>query len=91
MTPHHNPAVELQRHGFCVVDPATDRFACDPDDATHGFSMGAGWHVGWCGPRGKVTVWADKGAAQYVATRLKGQVATVPRCNGWCVEWEVVR
>jgi hypothetical protein len=88
--PHHNPAVEPERPGYCVHDPATDLFACAESDTIGPVTRNRTASVGWCGPRGPVTVWASLAAASTVAQSLKATVVTPPRSNGFCLEWSVV-
>ena len=88
--PTFNPDVQAQREGYCVHDEATDMFACAIADTVGPITMNRITSVGWCGPRGPVTVWASLAAASSVAVSLKAKVVTVPRHNGYCVEWKAV-
>lgn len=86
---YHNPEVQSDRPGFCVIDQR-GRFACEPKDGTGDELMVLGLYVGWCGPKGKVRVWASLASAISAAERLHGRVTTVPRFNGYCLEWREV-
>ena len=88
--PTFNPDVQAQREGYCVHDEATDMFACAVGDTVGPITMNRIASVGWCGPRGPVTVWASLASAISAAERLHGRVTTVPRFNGYCLEWREV-
>ena len=88
MGPHHNPAVESERPGYCVCRLDADLFACAPEHTVNGeVVMVRAGQFGWCRATGQPIVWASLGAASTVAMALHAKVVTVPRCNGYCKTW----
>jgi hypothetical protein len=85
----HNPDVQPQAPGYAIYDPARDVFACEPRDGVPelGECMTHAAHVGWCGARGKVRVWASLASASTVAVAMRCEVVTVPRYNGHVFTW----
>ena len=85
----HNPDVQPQAPGYAIYDPARDMFACELADGVS--DLGAvylqGYRLGWCGPRGKVRVWASLASASSVAVAMRCEVVTVPRWNGHVCVW----
>lgn len=84
-----NPDVQPQAPGYAIYDPARDVFACEPRDGVPelGECMTYAAHVGWCGARGKVRVWASLASASTVAVAMRCEVVTVPRWNGHFLSW----
>lgn len=73
----HNPLVEAARPGYCV----------------HHADNGWWWHSskGWVEGRQNATVFSDKAAATRAVKMIGGsELTTVPRHNGYCVEWRVI-
>lgn len=72
----HNPDVEPERPGYCVYRPQDGAWLAD------------GW--AWVGlpQRAAIRVYASLEEAARVASVYSAVVTTVPRHNGYCVEWE---
>lgn len=88
---HHNPEVEAQRPGYCVVSTTADLFLSDDPDDTHGLVMWRGGRYTWCKPGGPVRIWMWHSEASAAAKLAGGEVVTVPRFNGHHREWQAVR
>ena len=92
----YNPEAQEQAPGYAIYDPTRDVFACEPRDGVPdlGECVTAGCRVGWCGPRGKVRVWASLASASTVAIQMRCVVSTIPRFNGhgmvWDTDWSKV-
>ena len=88
---HHNPDVEAQRPGYCVVSRLEDLFLSDGADDRLGLVMWRGARFTWCRPGGPVKVGMSHSEAAAAAERAGGEVTTVPRFNGHHREWSAVR
>lgn len=77
-----NPLVEAQRPGFCVraMWPNEDGKVCEMWSSARG----------WAEDRTKAAVYEYRYNASSTARIVSGQVTTVPRHNGYCVEWTVL-
>lgn len=71
----HNPDVEPERPGYCVYRPQDGLF------------LMPNWAWGTSADRAHVVVYATLVEAARAASIFAGVVATVPRHNGYCVEW----
>jgi hypothetical protein len=77
-----NPLVETQRPGFCVRSPWPD----EDGKVREMWSSAKGWST----DRTKAAVYEYRYNASSVARISSGQVTTVPRHNGYTVEWTVL-
>jgi hypothetical protein len=77
-----NPLVEPVREGVCVRAPW-------PNVEGGIVEM---WHaaVGWTEDRTKAWIFPSAYSARAVARISSGVITTVPRHNGYCVEWTIV-
>jgi hypothetical protein len=77
-----NPLVEPVREGFCVRSawPNVEGGIVEMWNAA----------VGWTEDRTKAWIFSGVHSARTVARISSGVITTVPRHNGYCVEWTVV-
>jgi hypothetical protein len=87
----HNPLVQAQRPGYCVVSLASDVFLSDAADDSLGLVVWRGARYTWCRPGGPIKVWMSMTLAEEAANKAGGEVVTVPRHNGATLEWLKVR